>query len=118
VIENYIPFIMTSAPQEPMKVWDFKGSHIRDIGGSDYTYYIDVWYDKDKVYIINANLECIKLFDYYTGEVVKSFNGAIQTWHKSASVHYISNKPYLFGTNGDGQLRIWDLASGKLFKDF
>jgi hypothetical protein len=33
-------------------------------------------------------------------------------------VYYINNKPYLYSTNGNGQLKIWDLSSGKLFRYF
>jgi hypothetical protein len=85
-----------------MKVWDFKGSLIRDIESctSDYSYFINVWYDNEKIYIINANSWCINLYEYHTGELVKSFDEESETSHMSASVHYLGRGLIYMGLMG------------------
>jgi WD40 repeat protein len=92
VVDNYIPYIVTLEPKEPMKVWDFRGSHIRDIRScaGDHSHYINIWYDteSDKIYIINGNRTCIRLFDYHTSELVKSFDEDSEIWHMSACLLY------------------------------
>jgi WD40 repeat protein len=122
VIDKLIPYIITVEQKGPMRVWNFKGSHIKDIRScqGDNSTYINIWYDteNDKIYIINGNRTCIRLFDYHTAMLVKSFDEDSAVLHLSASVHYINTKPYLYSTNANGQFKIWDLSNDKLFKYF
>ena len=52
---------------KPIKIFDFKGKHIKEISDSnDKTDFIDIYYDKEllKNYIIKGNKCCIKSYDY------------------------------------------------------
>jgi hypothetical protein len=113
-------YAVSSAPNEYMKVWDtLTGTFIRNVGTtSDYTYYIDSWYDESskELYIINANSIDVKLYDFRTGLLFKTFKSENSTWHMSALIHYMNEKPYLFETDGHGYLRIWDIHTGLIYK--
>jgi WD40 repeat protein len=113
-------YAVSTAPNEYTKVWDIQtGNFIKNIGTTtDYTYFISTWYDsKNKeIYIINANSVDVKLYEYTTGNVYKTFKSQSSTWHMSAMVHEISSVPYLFETDGNGYLRVWDIQTGAIFK--
>jgi len=117
------PLVLTVAPNENIKVWDFEGVLVNQINTStDYTYYLNVWYDdrdeKCNIYIINANSKDVKIYDYKTGKVYKTFyNVELQAaWHMSALVENIKNKPYLFESDGQGNLRVWDIETQTIYK--
>lgn len=117
------PLVLTVAPNENIKVWNFKKNHISSINSStDYTYCLNVWYDdmnnKNNIYIINANSKDVKMYDFRTGDLYKSFNthDHQQTWHMSALVEYIDNKPYLFESDGNGNLCVWNIETQTIFK--
>jgi hypothetical protein len=115
------PFVITSAPNENLNIWDFDTKLIRSINTKeDHTYYLDVFYDnrnyKKDIFIINVNGKNVKLYNYRTGVLFKTFfsgkfdNGIL--WHMSASVKYINNIPCLFESNGGGNFNIWDIDNG------
>jgi WD40 repeat protein len=112
--------ILTTAPNEYTKVWNLKdGSFIRNIGTlTDYTYYINSWYDpvNKETYIINANAQDIKLYNYKTGNLYKAYKAQIQTWHMSAFIHTVNEVPYIFETDGNGYIRLWDVHAGTIYK--
>lgn len=119
------PLVLTVAPNENIKVWDFAGALVNQINATaDYTYYLNVWYDernsteKNNIYIINANSKDVKIYDYRTGKVYKTFYNTEQqsAWHMSALVEYIGQKPYLFESDGQGNLRVWDIETQSVFK--
>lgn len=117
------PLVLTVAPNENIKVWNFKKSLVSSINAStDYTYYLNVWYDdrfnKNDIYIINANSKDVKIYDYRTGKVSKTFykSDSSLAWHMSAFVEYIDNKPYLFESDGNGNLKVWDVDTQAIFK--
>jgi WD40 repeat protein len=119
-LKESTPYIVTTAPNEYTKVWDFKGNHVKDIAAvSDYTYYINTWYDNknSKIYIVNANSTDIKIYDFRTGSLFRAFKAESVTWHMSAFVHDISEVPHLFETDGNGHMRIWNVNTGAIFKD-
>lgn len=122
------PLALTVAPNENIKVWDFKGQVVNQINATaDYTYFLNVWYDEKNgstseknvnIYIINANSKDVKIYDYRTGKVYKTFYNTEQqsAWHMSALVEYIGQKPYLFESDGQGNLRVWDIETQSVFK--
>lgn len=117
------PLALTVAPNENIKIWDFKANLINQINTTtDYTYYLNVWYDerndKTNIYIINANSKDVKIYDYRTGKVYKTFYNVEQqsAWHMSALVENINKKPYLFESDGQGNLRVWDIETQTIFK--
>ena len=89
---------------------------------SDYTYFLNIWYDnrnnKNDIYIINANSKDVKIYNYRTGEVYRNFHGKDQSyaWHMSAFVSSIDKVPYLFESDGNGNLRVWNIDSQVLYK--
>ena len=115
-LQNYI---ITTAPNEYSKVWDFTGKHLRIFGVSnESTYFIDVYYAvKDaKYYILNANSQDVKVYDFKTGQIFKNYKGTPQTWHMSATVIDINKVPTLIESDGNGNLRVWGFHSGELIK--
>jgi len=119
VFDNDDSYVLTSSPNEMTKVWDLKtGKFVKDIGTTtDYTYYLNTWYDHENnnIYIINANSVDVKLYDFKTGLLFKSFKqDSSSTWHMSAFVSEYKNSPHLFESDGNGNLRIWNVRSGAL----
>ena len=117
------PLVVTVAPNENIKIWDFKGALVNSINAiSDYTYFLNIWYDnrnnKNDIYIINANSKDVKIYNYRTGEVYRNFHGKDQSyaWHMSAFVSSIDKVPYLFESDGNGNLRVWNIDSQVLYK--
>jgi WD40 repeat protein len=111
------PFVITSAPNELTKVWNFKGVLVREIcSNKDYTYYLNVWQDRvnSKTYLINANSVDVKMYDFKTGSLYKEFKPTSSTWHMAASVAEYKNLPHLFETDGNGYLRIWNIKNAQI----
>ena len=56
-----------------------------------------MYYDvKDaKYYILNANSQDVKVYDFKTGQLFKNYKGTPQTWHMSATVIDINKVPTL-----------------------
>jgi WD40 repeat protein len=112
-------FIISAAPNEFTKVWDFNGKFLRDFGvNSESTYFINCWLDQKtkKYYILNANSHDVKVYDFKTGLLFKSYKGTPQTWHMSAMVNEINNNYQLIESDGNGNIRIWDFYQGTLLK--
>ena len=112
-------YVVTSCPNEYMKVWNFdNGNYIKDIGGtSDYTYYINSWYHNDNYYIINANSDNVKIYGMEnTKQLFGEYAGAQRTWHMSAFVEKINGVEYLFESDGNGYIRMWNVETTKLYK--
>jgi len=113
-------YIITSCPNEYMKVWDFKtGKFIREIGSTtDYTYFINYWINGEKTYIINANSNNVKMYGMETTkDVYREFISSQGTWHMSAFVEKLKNIDYLFESDGNGYLRIWDIEKKIIYKE-
>jgi hypothetical protein len=134
------PFVITSAPNENLNVWDFDKKLVKTMDTkNDYTYYLNVFYDvrnnenegdnknenEDKnknknninnIYIINANGKNVKIYNFRTGNLLKTFSsyqsGSEMLLHMSACVKYIDAIPCLFGSDGNGNFNIWDIDSG------
>ena len=119
---NYIndeTYIITSAPNERMKVFNFSGRFQRDFGQSDEsTYFIDVYlnsYNK-KYYIINANSSDVKSYLFETGELYKNYKGIPKTWHMSVVVNEVNRQSLLVESDGNGYIRVWDFDTANLLK--
>ena len=111
--------ILTAVPNEKVKVWDMTGKLVKEIGStSDYSYYINVWHDttKNKYYLINGNSIDIKMYDYKTNELYRSFKGDPQVWHMTADVVMWDGVPHLVEADGYGALRVWNVNDGKIVK--
>jgi hypothetical protein len=112
------PFVVTSAPNENLKVWDFEKNLVRSIDAKkDYTYFLNVWYDnrnnENNIYIINANGKDVKIYNYRSGKLLKTFNSLQPNiWHMSACVRIFEDIPCLFVSDGNGNFNVWDIDNG------
>ena len=111
--KNYIhnSTVITSVPNEQLKVFNFNGTLIKHIGNkSDYTYLINSYFSikNNCYYIINANSQDVKIIDYKTGTTVKTFKESTVTWHMSAFIATLNGVEYLFESDGNGIVRLWD----------
>ena len=114
--ENYI---ISSAPNEYCKIWNFKGVYLRNFGvNNESTYFVDAYYDykECKYYILNDNSCDVKSYDFKTGKLYKSYKGTPQTWHMSALVYEINEVQTLLESDGNGYIRLWDFHTGLLIK--
>ena len=112
-------YIITSAPNEYMKIWDFSGKYIRNMGQNDEsTYFIDVYFDnkEKRNYILNANSVDVKSYSFKNGELYHKYKGTPQTWHMSAVVNETKNQHILIESDGNGYIRMWNFHTGILIK--
>ena len=112
-------FVITSCPNEKMKVWSFTGLYMYNFGQSnESTYFIDVFYNKNqkKYFIINANSNDVKSYYFETGDLYHKYKGTPQTWHMSAVVNNINDIFALIESDGNGTIRIWNFDTAELLK--
>jgi WD40 repeat protein len=112
--------VVTSAPNEKIKVWNMEGVCVREIGTtSDYIYYINVWINPNtgKTCLINANSVDVKFYNFYDGALIKQFKSkSSSSWHMSALIIYWKNDYHLVDSDGNGNLRVWNIESGEEVK--
>ena len=112
-------YVVTTCPNEYMKLWDFNtGKYIREIGSqNDYTYFINSWYYKKEYYIINATNSNVRMYKIkQPKELYKEFKTPQSTWHMSAFVEKIKNIYYLFESDGNGYLRVWNIETKEIYR--
>ena len=112
-------YVVTSSPNDYIKIWDFeKGTFIRDCGTKkDYTYFINTWKHDNQYYIINANADNIKIYGSgKTNDLYGEYTGKQRTWHMCAFVERIKNIETLFESDGNGYVRLWNLENNTLMK--
>ena len=112
-------FVITSCPNEKMKVWSFTGMYMYNFGQSnESTYFIDVFYNKNqkKYFIINANSNDVKSYYFESGDLYHKYKGTPQTWHMSAVVNNINDIFALIESDGNGTIRIWNFDTAELLK--
>ena len=117
--EENSKYIITSAPNEYMKIWDFNGKYIRNFGQNDEsTYFIDVYYNskEKKNYILNANSNDVKSYSFQNGEIYHKYKGTPQTWHMSAVVNETREQNILIESDGNGYIRMWEFNTANLIK--
>ena len=108
-------YVITTAPNEFTKVWDFNAKFLRDFGvNNESTYFINTYYDykQEKYYVLNANSVDVKSYDFETGNLYKSYKGFPQTWHMSALVFEINDIQQLIESDGNGYIRTWNFHTG------
>ena len=111
--ENYI--ISSVWNNELTKIHDFKGNLVKQFGDiKDKTIFIDYWNDniEKENYVINCNNKDVKLYDFDSGRIFKSFQqGNLESSHCSAFIKLKERKPILYDSDNKGFLRIWDIYS-------
>jgi WD40 repeat protein len=102
-----------------MKVWDFNGKYIKELGtNTESTYFVDCWYNKknESHYIINANSVDVKSYVFKTGLLYKTYKTSPSNWHMSAVVNQLPEVTHLIESDGSGTVRIWDFHTAILLK--
>jgi WD40 repeat protein len=108
-------YVITTAPNEFTKVWDFNSNFLREFGvNNESTYFINTYYDykQEKYYILNANSVDVKSYEFETGNLYKYYKGFPQTWHMSALVFEINDIQQLIESDGNGYIRTWNFHTG------
>ena len=114
-------YIITSCPNDFMKIWDFSAKLVAKIGHMDEnTYFVDTYYDNKnkKNYILNGNYCDVKSYDFKSGEVYKRYKGTPQSWHMSAIVYESNEQQILIESDGNGYIRMWEFHKANLIKSF
>jgi WD40 repeat protein len=109
-------YVISAAPNEYTKVWDFNGKFVRDFGvTNESTYFINEYFDKTnkQYYVLNANSTDIKVYDFKTGLLYRSFKASPQTWHMSALVNEVNGVTQLIESDGTGNIRVWNFHTGE-----
>lgn len=120
-------YILTSCRNEsfakPIKVFDFEGNQIKEIGQSnEITYFIDTYYEKKqkKIYIITGNNEYVKSYDFQGNEFYQMYidaNTDFNSYHPSVIILDNENKDNivkLVESSINGIIRIWNFHSSDL----
>ena len=112
-------YVITSSTKEYMKVWDFNGKNLKSFGQNDEnTYFIDAYYDNKESnhYIINANDNDVKSYNFKNGELYHKYKGTPQAFHMSVIVSEIKEKQILIESDGNGYIRMWEFHTAILLK--
>ena len=116
---NYI--VASVADPEPIKIYNLNGNTFKSINnGKDKVAYLDSWKDTtmlaEENFIISCNNTDVKLINFTTGKVYKSFQekSCEPCWHFSCFVADSNLKSLLFESDNKGYLRIWDIHSGSI----
>ena len=113
-------YVVTSSPNDYIKFWNFEnGKFVKNIGSkSDYTYFINLWKNNDKYFIVNANADNVKIYGTEKeNQVYGEYSGTERTWHMCAFVEKINDIDTLFESDGKGDVRLWNLENHQLIKN-
>lgn len=112
-------YIITSVPNEQMKVFNMKGTLLKHIGNkTDYSYFINSHFDSksNSYHILNANSSDVKIISFKDGNTIRSFKDSVVAWHMSAFISELDKKTHLFESDGNGWLRIWEYDTAIMVK--
>ena len=112
-------YVITSSPNDFMKVWDFTGKLLDTFGLSDEgTYFIDTYHDtkNNKYYILNGNVNDVKSYSFSDRKQYKKYLGKPQSWHMSALVYQYNEQEILIESDGSGYIRLWEFHTSNLIK--
>ena len=102
---------------EPIKVYDFNGSKIKQLRDStDDTYFIDTYHDNNssKIFIITGNFGYVKSYDYNNNKLYYKYGEKDNYCRFSVAINDSDKDIKLIETSVDGNIRIWNFYSGKL----
>ena len=126
LIDNNNTFILTSNynrlnSNEPLKIYKFNGTKIKNIKDSDETtYFVDTYKDKNqsKLYIIAGHNNYIKSYDYLNNQLYHKYYEYDNTMHWNALIYSHNGIVSLIdaGSEDNGIIRIWNFHSGLLLK--
>ena len=102
---------------ELIKIFDLNGTKIKEINDSiDATLFIDIYYDKknSKKYIITANKNYLKSFDYSKNISYHKYYDDKNGAHFKYLIDDRKDIVKLFDSCEDGKVRIWNFHTGDL----
>lgn len=112
-------FAISAVPNEQLKIFNMKGTYLRSMGNkTDYVYYLNSFFDTktNSYHIINANSLDVRVYGFKEGDLIKVFKDQSVGWHMSAFVAQLDQVNYLFESDGNGNLRIWNYETEQLYK--
>ena len=100
-----------------LQIFDFNGNKMNEIiNSNEATFFVDTYYDDilNKNYIITANLNYVKSYDYNNNKLYHKYNDNGKGYHFSIKIN--NSEPFikLIESCEDGNIRIWNFHSGKL----
>ena len=104
---------------EAIKIFDTKGKIIKEMNDSankDNPQYIDIYYDNEsaKKYILVANRENIRSYDYDINQLYHLYDDNCYFSHTNIKMHKKEKITRLIESSEDGFLRIWNFHTGDL----
>ena len=106
-----------------LKIFDLNGKFIQNINSSKSpTYFVDVYYENEKIYIITGNQDFVRSFDFYKNERYKTYYDKLSTWNNQTehySIIIIKNNGIIkiIETSANhGNINIWNFHNGNLIK--
>lgn len=105
---------------ERIKVFDMKGTKIKEINNSeDHTCFIDIYYDNNysKYYIITGNLNYVKSYDYENNDLYHKYDRNSNGLHICVIIYNEENITKMIESCINDQfIRIWDFHNSNLLK--
>ena len=106
-----------------LKIFDLNGKFIQNINSSKCaTYFVDVYYENEKIYIITGNQDFVCSYDFYKNEKYNTYydkfsNYKNQTEHYSIIIMKNNGIVKMIETSvNHGNINIWDFHNGNLIK--
>ena len=117
IVDNF--YVTYASIPEPIKVYNWEGSLIKEIEDSNSdTYFIDTYYDskKSKYFIITTNPGYIKSYDYEENKTYYNYSDNDIWGHRSAVICETYKSVKIIESSDNGNIRVWNFHSGKLIK--
>ena len=106
--------------EETLKIYDLKGRKTKEISNikksDEKIYFIDIFYDDHKVFIIIGNNYNIKTFDYHHNKIYREYNDNKFSNHCSIVISNNENKTKLIESRGCKYVKVWDFHEANLIK--
>ena len=112
-------YVITSCPNDFMKIYDFSGKLLQKFGQMDEnTYFLDTYYDNKtkKYFILNGNSTDVKSYNFKDGEIYQIYKGLPLSWHMSVIIHEKNEQQILIESDGNGYIRMWEFHTANLIK--
>ena len=110
-------YIVSGADFECVKVWDFDGKFICEIGKEEEICCLNCFNDKyeKKYYVLNGNNKDVKVYDFGTKELFKAYQEPnVISYHYSIELYDKNGGYVLYESDSEGIIRLWEFRTGEL----